>query len=310
MNTKILEYIIAIAEEKSITQAAERFYLSQPVLSRHLKKIEEELGVPLFVRNSRQMSLTKAGILFVNNAQAILHLEQQLQKQLEDMRREQKNSLTILIDVPYLNYFHKTILPLFRQKYPDFSIQFSDTSAAAAPRLLTSRQADLALFPTTSPPDDRLDYLPLHSDELLAVFPPGYQVPALGKEGILAAYESDPIFGLHPPGSTFRYMEDEILAAAHITPVTTYQVVSFQDSLRCLDTWQCCVFLPSSRLNGVDPGLYQTISLSPPYQFQLIAAYPKNISFQTPVRVLLQIMLEQFERFGHYTASSPSSPSM
>ena len=47
MNTKILEYIIAIAEEKSISQAADRFYLSQPVLSRHLKKIEDELGAPL-----------------------------------------------------------------------------------------------------------------------------------------------------------------------------------------------------------------------------------------------------------------------
>ena len=71
MNTKILEYMIAIAEEKSISQAAERFYLSQPVLSRHLKKIEDELGTPIFRRDSRQMTLTEAGIIFINNAQAI-----------------------------------------------------------------------------------------------------------------------------------------------------------------------------------------------------------------------------------------------
>lgn len=50
MDTKILEYVIAIAEEKSLSKAAERLYLSQPALSQRLKKLEDELGTPLFLR--------------------------------------------------------------------------------------------------------------------------------------------------------------------------------------------------------------------------------------------------------------------
>ena len=46
MDTKILEYVIAIAEEKSLSKAAERLYLSQPALSQRLKKLEDELGTP------------------------------------------------------------------------------------------------------------------------------------------------------------------------------------------------------------------------------------------------------------------------
>ena len=50
MDTKIIEYVIAIAEEKSLSKAAERLYLSQPALPQRLNKLEDELGTPLFVR--------------------------------------------------------------------------------------------------------------------------------------------------------------------------------------------------------------------------------------------------------------------
>ena len=61
MDTKILEYVIAIAEEKSLSKAAERLYLSQPALSQRLKKLEDELGTPLFLREKNGLSITDAG---------------------------------------------------------------------------------------------------------------------------------------------------------------------------------------------------------------------------------------------------------
>ena len=91
MNTKILEYIIAIAREKSISGAAEKYYLSQPVLSRHLRNIEEELGTPLFVRGHSGMSLTDAGRIYINNAQMILHLQATLEEDLRAMLEKEKS---------------------------------------------------------------------------------------------------------------------------------------------------------------------------------------------------------------------------
>ena len=66
MDTKIIEYVIAIAEEKSLSKAAERLYLSQPALSQRLKKLEDELGTPLFVRGKDGLSITDAGRIYVN----------------------------------------------------------------------------------------------------------------------------------------------------------------------------------------------------------------------------------------------------
>ncbi len=82
MHTIVLEYIIAIAEERSVTRAADRFYLSHPALSRHLRRIESELGTPLFVRTRRGMELTPVGIVFVNDAREILRIEAELMRDL------------------------------------------------------------------------------------------------------------------------------------------------------------------------------------------------------------------------------------
>ena len=60
MDTKIIEYVIAIAEEKTLNKAAERLYLTQPALSQRLKKLEEELGTPLFIRTKDGLAITDA----------------------------------------------------------------------------------------------------------------------------------------------------------------------------------------------------------------------------------------------------------
>ena len=80
MDTKILEYVIAIAEEKSLSKAAERLYLSQPALSQRLKKLEDELGTPLFLREKNGLSITDAGRIYINGAHSILQIKREALK--------------------------------------------------------------------------------------------------------------------------------------------------------------------------------------------------------------------------------------
>ncbi|MBQ8092837.1 MAG: LysR family transcriptional regulator [Clostridia bacterium] len=132
MNTKVLEYIVAIADEKSITRAAERFYLSHPALSRHLKNIETEMGTPLFTRTSTGMQLTPAGLIFINDARAILNLEQKMNHSLADMRRQQRHLIPVMVDSVFYNLTVSTVLPHFSEKHPDFTVDITKCAAADA----------------------------------------------------------------------------------------------------------------------------------------------------------------------------------
>ena len=61
MNTRLLEHIIVISEEKSLSKAADRLLVSQPALSQQLKRLETELDAKLFYREKNRLLLTDAG---------------------------------------------------------------------------------------------------------------------------------------------------------------------------------------------------------------------------------------------------------
>lgn len=85
MNWNQLQYVITIAEEKSITKAAQKLYISQPSLSLSIQALEKETGIPLFERNRGEMKLTYAGSLFYEWAISTLHSHTQLEWKLGDI---------------------------------------------------------------------------------------------------------------------------------------------------------------------------------------------------------------------------------
>ena len=74
MDLAHLDYILRIAEERSITRAAERLFVTAPALNQQLQKLEGELGTPLFIRNRSDWQLTAAGEVYVQAAREILNI--------------------------------------------------------------------------------------------------------------------------------------------------------------------------------------------------------------------------------------------
>ena len=95
MDRRELEYIIVIAQEKNLSKAAERLYVSQPALSRFLLKLETQAGLPFFERKKRQLVPTLAGELYLDTARKMLQLDQDLERQLFDHFRHLAHDLWI-----------------------------------------------------------------------------------------------------------------------------------------------------------------------------------------------------------------------
>lgn len=142
MTTQVLEYLIAIEEEHSLTRAAERFYLSQPSLSYHLARAEQELKVKLFQKKGRSLLPTEEGIIFFNAARAILHAEAQTRKQIEEIKQQKQRRLRLCTPPANLEWFQKTVLPSLNQ---NIQIQLTPCGEEEAFRSLEAGQTD-ALF--------------------------------------------------------------------------------------------------------------------------------------------------------------------
>ena len=85
MDLRALHYFTVVAEELNITRAAERLNMSQPPLSSQIKGLEDELGVQLFVRGKRHLTVTEAGALLYRRAKQILELSEQTRQEIRSM---------------------------------------------------------------------------------------------------------------------------------------------------------------------------------------------------------------------------------
>lgn len=95
MEIRILRYFLTVAREESITRAAEVLHLTQPTLSRQLAQMEDELGVKLFERGTRKISLTNEGILLRRRAEEIVTLVDKTESELTEREDMIDGTITI-----------------------------------------------------------------------------------------------------------------------------------------------------------------------------------------------------------------------
>lgn len=114
-----LEQLLAIAEYKTVSKAAEELHLSQPALSRSIKRLEDELQVSLFERQKNKMTLNQNGELALEYAKKILDEANNMEEKLQAFERSQHTiSLGACAPVPLWQ-----LTPLLSRLYPDMVIQ-------------------------------------------------------------------------------------------------------------------------------------------------------------------------------------------
>ena len=95
MELRLLRYFLTVAKEQSFTKAAEQLHITQPTLSRQMAALEDELGITLFLRNGKRISLTDEGILLIRRALDILHLEEKTLEELKGKEDVVEGTITI-----------------------------------------------------------------------------------------------------------------------------------------------------------------------------------------------------------------------
>src|SRR3954447_8082245 len=83
---RLLRYFAVVAEELHIGNAAARLFISQPALSQQIRVLEEQVGLPLFIRHPRGVELTEAGDVLLQDARAVLHGSERLQGTVDELR--------------------------------------------------------------------------------------------------------------------------------------------------------------------------------------------------------------------------------
>lgn len=291
MDTKLIEYIIAIAEEKSLSKAAERLYLSQPALSQRLKKLEDELGTQLFVRERDGLTLTDAGRIYINGGHSILQIKREALHKISSLTHSSKNFLRFACAASSA----LECIPAFRKDYPEIELMVRRSNSLSAKEDLIMGHADLGVLLTSSLQHSVLEYIPLWTGELLLAIPDGH--PALLPEDIergnYSALQNDYFVLTHAP-SFVRNVEDQALRNMQIQPNIICEIEDDVSRRYMLNKGLGNAFVPSRLPHPEDT--FHTYSLNPPLTFYIVAAYQKSISLSEPMKQLIRLLLTEYDQ--------------
>ena len=165
----LLEQLVIVAELGALSRAAEKLHLTQPALSRSMKKLEEEVGVPLFIRGANSLSLNEPGKVVVEAARIVLEAHKELmEKAAAADRAGKKIMLSSCSPLPA-----RKLLSALQKQYHEFSIAVEIIGSNAMREQLQKGSCHLGIF--NGPPcDDALFSQKFLEEQLYLAVPQGH----------------------------------------------------------------------------------------------------------------------------------------
>ncbi len=199
-----LRYFIAVAEELHFGRAARRLHLSQPPLSQQIRRLEELLGYPLFVRTSRAVRLTSAGEVFLERARRTLR---KMDEDVEAMRTVGRGEAGTLA-VGFIGSGMLTAIPAllgqYRARFPGVNLQLREAYTSGVIGALKEGALDVG-FLRDGGPTDGLEVETLFTEPFLAVLPARHPLAKRSRSIDARELATEPFVFFSPAAGTRAY---------------------------------------------------------------------------------------------------------
>jgi DNA-binding transcriptional LysR family regulator len=215
-----LRYFIAVAEELNFSRAAERMHMAQPPLSAAIRQLERDIGVELFVRTTRQVKLTEAGLAFLDGARRTLA---DAERAAADAKRAAAGELGPLrIGYSWSTRFETlpTLGRAFRASHPDVDLLAQEMWNARMPAAFANGSIDTALSVCPEIVSE-LELCPIRKERLVALLPEAH--PLSHEDAIPLSALADDEFIVFPR---------DIAPRLHDAFVAIYRRAGFEPRIR------------------------------------------------------------------------------
>jgi DNA-binding transcriptional LysR family regulator len=265
LDLRKLRYFVAVAEELHFGRAAQRLYVTQPVLSRQIRRLERELGVDLLVRTSRDVALTPAGVRVLDEARALLVAADATRRRIEDVASGEA-ALTVGF---FVGDEFTAALEQFAERYPDVAIDLLRVYWHDQTDVLHDGRADVG-FVHLPVDDEGLELVPIRSEARVAVLPTGH--PAAGKHEIsIAELADDPVIIQRGASPTWQAFHNVDPRPDGRQPRPGPAVDNLEEKLQHVAAGRAISFVPASVAGAyIQPGIaYVPVTDIPPIQICL-----------------------------------------
>lgn len=209
-----LRVFVEVARHSSVQRAAENLHLTPQAISMQLREVESQLGLVLFDREGRRLSLSTAGEQFLLYARNLLAMLKEAQDAMSRFKRVESGLLTIGMVSP-AKYFLPQLLARFRQEHPGIDVQLRLGNREQLVEMMKANEVDMSVM-GRAPRDwnNRAEPFAIHPQVLVTA--PDHPFASLAHVPVAALARET--FIVREPGSGTRAALDEYLRAHHLRP--------------------------------------------------------------------------------------------
>lgn len=282
MDFREYKYIKEIADQGSFTKAAAALYVSQPSLSHLVARIEAELGVALFDRNSKPIRLTYAGEVYMRHAQDIIHLNEQMMREFRDLSEDACGKIVVGLPYERAAYMLPQVITMLRQEMPGVELEVHTGGTPALMDMLQKKQIQFAIMPVFG--EERwMGSTLIYEEELCLAAAPNVIQPEDLMPGTTDVVNMERLSGkpfvLQKSGHIIREAVDMLMNAYHIQPKSVLEVDGNSAAYRISTAGVGLSIVPRMTINLVNaPGPHYLYRLNDkaPVTWEVRAVYRKD----------------------------------
>lgn len=287
MKLKYLEYFLVIADTGNITHAAQQLYLSQPNLTVAIKKLEEELGVTLFERQHKSVTLTAEGELLYRRLRPIL---KDLSNALEEVKDlGQKNDGVLKIGIPPMigSFMIQPLLNHFRKENPAWELNIVEEGSVGLEHKLSKNELDMAIIIAHNTPSN-LTAVPLMNVEYKACVPVGHRLAGHAQIAF-EELQNESLIMMQLDSFHRQYITKQLEKQA-ITPHIVMSSNQVNNNLDMTVKTNSISFLLTP--TPIQRNDIRLISLDPPVTATVAVVYPNNTYVNSTLKKLIAYLQE------------------
>lgn len=251
MDVKEFEYFATIAELGSITQAANRLFVTQSALSKFVQRKEAEMGTALFEKVGKRFVLTQAGEVCLKASREIIKLNREMIRDVDAIAGG-KQRIRFAYPLTCSDMFFMYIYPQFLRRFPKIDLQLHEITSSQVIEMFSKGDLDLAIG--TPPAEERARYRTFSMCQIHFVVTVSRQSPLIAKtyldpetgRAVIAPEElNDFPFILRHKGSRIREASERWMAAYGIRPKVILEAANRENALRAAEYGIGATFVPS-----------------------------------------------------------------
>jgi len=236
-----LEYFTRVVQEKGFSKAATRVFRTQPAVSIAIRRLEEEIGLPLLERSQKVPVLTEAGEVVYDYAQRILGLRDEVGQAIRDLQNMKTGRVRVGANESTSLYLLPELILTFREQFPEVKVEIFRQVSSRLPRELLDRKIDFGLM-AFEPVDRDLEAFPVLKDELVLIMSPKH--PLAGRSSVKVKELGNEPFVAHNVNTGSRAKVIETFARQHTPLNITLELATVETIKRFVQKRVGLAFVP------------------------------------------------------------------